>query len=267
MEGMKQSSMRMRTDPGPTEPQTRRLHLLYHELRENKSGYAYIVTTQQFANHLALLRREDRNHADLRAEFTFDDGHLSDFEHALPLLASHRAQATFFITVGWTGARPGYMGWGELRALHQAGHSIGAHGWTHALLTHCSDAELDKELRSARLLLEDKLQTPITTMSFPGGRYDKRVLQACHQAGYTHFYTSQPAAYSSGNLIGRLNIRGSITDASLLELFDLHSSSLKNLARQHRLKASAQRLLGDRLYASLWALLNRKEPEAATTNA
>jgi hypothetical protein len=35
---------------------------------------------------------------------------------------------------------------------------------------------------------------------------------------------------------------------------------LLNLERQYRLKVAAKRLLGDRLYEKLWAVLNRKEP-------
>src|SRR6185437_12879132 len=119
-------------------------------------------------------------------------GHLSDYEHALPLLQARNLQARFFITVGWTGQKPGYMGWNELRSLHEAGQQIGAHGWTHTLLTHCSDKELATELGQARLTLEDKLGTAITTMSLPGGRYNRHVLAACEKQGYTQVYTSIP---------------------------------------------------------------------------
>ena len=109
-------------------------------------------------------------------EVTFDDGHISNFEFALPILQSRAIRAWFFITVGWTGRRPGYMGWNELRKLHQAGHVIGAHGWTHTLLTHCSARRLHSELVDARLTLEDKLGASVTSMSLPGGRYNRHVL-------------------------------------------------------------------------------------------
>ena len=112
----------------------------------------------------------------------------------LPILQSRGLTAQFFITVGWTGKKPGYMGWPELRALHESGQMIGAHGWSHTLLTHCSEKDLQTELSSARLTLEDKLGTSITTMSLPGGRYNRRVLAACQEAGYTQIYTSVPRA-------------------------------------------------------------------------
>src|SRR6185437_14596919 len=108
------------------------------------------------------------------------------------LLQARDMKAHFFITVGWTGRKAGYMNWNELRALHEAGQLIGAHGWTHTLLTHCSEKDLQVELVNARTALEDGLGSSITTMSLPGGRYNRKVLAACEQAGYTEIYTSIP---------------------------------------------------------------------------
>jgi peptidoglycan/xylan/chitin deacetylase (PgdA/CDA1 family) len=198
----------------------------------------------------------------LQPEITFDDGHISNFEYAAPILQARNLTAQFFITVGWTGKRPGYMGWQELRSLHQSGQSIGAHGWTHTLLTHCTDKDLQTELNDARLTLEDKLGTSITTMSLPGGRYNRRVLAACEQAGYTQIYTSVPKAESLplGTTIGRLNIRGDMQPSWITNLFQPDSRTLTSLGRQYQIKAAAKTFLGDRLYEKVWALINRKEP-------
>ena len=157
------------------------------------------------------------------------------------------------------------MGWKELRALHQAGQHIGTHGWSHTLLTHCSARELHSELVDARLTLEDKLGTSITTMSLPGGRYNKRVLTACRQAGYTKIFTSIPKAETepSGLTVGRLNIRGDMSLEWISQLFHPGSNVLSGLERQYQMKAAAKSLLGDRLYEKLWAILNRQESEGA----
>jgi len=155
------------------------------------------------------------------------------------------------------------MGWQELRALHQAGQQIGAHGWTHTLLTHCSARRLHSELVDARLTLEDKLGTPITTMSLPGGRYNRHVLTACREAGYKQIFTSVPKAEPepAGLTVGRLNIRGDMSLEWIAKLFQPGSKVLTSLERQYQMKTAAKSLLGDRLYAKLWAILNRQEPE------
>jgi peptidoglycan/xylan/chitin deacetylase (PgdA/CDA1 family) len=221
-----------------------------------------VIETEKFNQHVDLLveMRKSENPG-LWPEVTFDDGHISNYEYALPALLSRGLIARFFITVGWTEKRPGYMGWSELRALNESGQIIGAHGWSHALLTHCAPEELDKELRSARLLLEEKLGTSITTMSLPGGRYNQRVLAACQQAGYKRIYTSVPRAERaiSEFMVGRLNVRGDMTVEWFRNLLQSGNGTLRSLERQYAIKEAAKRLLGDGLYAKLWGLLNRKE--------
>jgi peptidoglycan/xylan/chitin deacetylase (PgdA/CDA1 family) len=248
-----------------------RLYLLYHELRPSRSDYSYVVETDVFESQVDLfLKLHGDKGSGLWPEVTFDDGHVSNFEFALPILQSRGIKAWFFITVGWTGKRPGYMNWQELRALHQAGQIIGAHGWTHTLLTHCNTKELHHELVDARLMLEDKLGTSITTMSLPGGRYNQQILTVCQNAGYTQVFTSAPKAEpdAAAQTIGRLNIRGDMTLEWMEKLFQPGSNLLSSLERQYKRKATAKSLLGDRLYEKLWAVLNRKEPdeEEAATN-
>lgn len=119
----------------------RRIYLLYHELRATESRYSYVTSTEMFEKHLDLyarLRQQSAPH--VAPEITFDDGHVSNLELAAPILQSKGITAQFFITVGWTGKKSGYMDWPQMQSLHAAGHSIGAHGWTHTLLTHCSDS-------------------------------------------------------------------------------------------------------------------------------
>ncbi len=241
------------------------LHLLYHELRPAKSSYSYVLECNAFEQQVDLFTRmRQAEHPGLWPELTFDDGHISNYEYALPILHARGLQARFFITVGWTGQKPGYMGWEELRALHQAGQAIGAHGWTHTLLTHCTANQLQTELKGARQTLEDKLGAPVTSLSLPGGRSNQRVLKACCNAGYTHIFTSVPRAEPMPipPTIGRLNVRGDVSLAWLTSLFSPGSAILTNLERQERVKAAARTALGDRIYAKLWSLLNRQEPEA-----
>jgi len=240
------------------------LYLLYHELRPLGSSYSYVVATQEFERQLDLFSRlRESEGSVLRPEITFDDGHISNFEFAPPALESRAIKAHFFITVGWTGTRPGYMNWEQLRELQRAGHIIGAHGWTHTLLTHCNEKELRHELTDARLTLEDKLGTPITTMSLPGGRYNRHVLAACQEAGYQQIFTSIPKAEPepTGLTVGRLNVRGDMSLEWVANLFQPGSNVLANLERQYQRKQTVKSLLGDTLYEKLWAILNRKEQE------
>jgi len=265
-------------DLPPASPARPSLTFLYHELRPEKSAYSYALQCEEFTQQVELFAASRRAGRALHAEVSFDDGHMSDYAYALPVLAAHRMVAHFFITVGWTGQKSGYMGWAEVRALEQAGQRIGAHGWTHTLLTHCTAAELHRELVSAREALEDKLGSAITSMSLPGGRYNRKVLSACRAAGYTEIYTSVPRAEVPATkptqtiapteapptrLIGRLNVRSGMRLPAIEQLLQPDSPALARIERVHHLKEAAKMLRGDTLYASLWARLNRQKAGAA----
>jgi peptidoglycan/xylan/chitin deacetylase (PgdA/CDA1 family) len=241
-----------------------RLFFLYHELRCEPSNYSYVIERTAFEQHADLfLHAQTLGDSTLWPEITFDDGHVSNYEIALPALAARSLTATFFLTVGWIANRPGYMAWSQVRALETAGQQIGAHGWSHTLLTHCDDATLRTELETPRLTLEDKLGIPITSMSLPGGRYDPRVLAACKAAGYTHVFTSVPHAEPPALpfLIGRLNLRSNTSLDTLSQILDSRSGTLASLERQGKWKAALKKTLGDRIYAKLWATMNRQEPD------
>jgi peptidoglycan/xylan/chitin deacetylase (PgdA/CDA1 family) len=130
-------------------------------------------------------------------------------------------------------------------------------------LTHCDAGQLQTELDAARKTLEDHLGSAITTMSLPGGRYNARVIAACLEAGYTRVFSSVPQAVSKmpGTMVGRLNIRGDMSVDWLSGLLAADSAVLAKLERQYKMKAAVQAVLGDRLYAKLWAVLNRQESE------
>ena len=254
-----ESSLEVRTGQA-----LQKLHFLYHELRPQRSDYSYVLKTDEFDKQIDLFMQMRKSAGPgLWPEVTFDDGHISNFDYALPALLSRGLSARFFITVGWSGQKPGYMGWRELRALHESGQLIGAHGWSHALLTRCAPGDFDVELRKAKSVLEDKLGTSITTMSLPGGRYNRQVLAACREAGYTQVYTSVPRAEheSLGFTVGRLNVRGDWSADWIKNLLQPGSHVLAKMARHYRIKAVAKTVVGDRLYEKLWALLNRKEPD------
>jgi len=249
---------------GRTQQPLRRLYLLYHEIRSSVSRYSYVLEPGSFERHLDLfVKMCESKSCGVWPELTFDDGHISNYEIAAPRLQSRGMTAHFFITAGWTGKKEGYMDWPELRSLHEAGHAIGAHGWTHKLLTHCSDDELQTELSKSRLTLEDKLGTSVATMSLPSGRANRRVLDACAEAGYTQVYTSEPRAESVplGTTVGRVNIHGGVQLEWIAKLFKPDGNALSRLHRQYRMKEAAKKLLGDRLYVGLWAMVNRREPE------
>jgi peptidoglycan/xylan/chitin deacetylase (PgdA/CDA1 family) len=134
---------------------------------------------------------------------TFDDAYRSVYEQALPILSQFGLPATVFVPTdrvetGTPMVWPGVdvwlgssyerelvgMSWHELRELADAGWEIGSHTRTHPYLTQLDDATLADELVVSRETCEQRLQQPCSSLAYPYGDYDDRVVAAAEEAGY-----------------------------------------------------------------------------------
>jgi peptidoglycan/xylan/chitin deacetylase (PgdA/CDA1 family) len=239
------------------------LHLTYHRVVPKNVTYTYALTTDQFRQHLNALRNQ-LPASSLGAKITFDDGNRTQFESAVPLLSEFGIKAIFFVTAGWTGVNKGSMDGRELREIANAGHTIGAHGLTHKLLTHCSNEEIHNELSVSKQKLEEFTGQRVSTISMPGGRYNERVLKACAAAGYEKVFTSEPATSvreeCGVQVIGRYNVVHTLSAQALVRLLDPSSGMLQREQRRAAAKRFVQNFIGDTLYLRLWSLLSRAKP-------
>ena len=234
----------------------RNMVLAYHEVMP-ESNYAYCVTSASFAEQLRLFGSL-KDAKSLGAKITFDDGEQSQLHNAMPLLAEHGFKATYFVTPGLIGTAAKFLGWDQLRALQAAGHSIQSHGWSHKFLTFCSEAELDHELRASKQSLEDNLGSTVEETSVPGGRWNRRVIEACAAAGYRRVYVSDPwieTEISGVEVIGRFMVRRTTTIIELEKIVTKNGSALRKLRLRSQLREGLVGVLGDSLYHRLWCRL------------
>jgi peptidoglycan/xylan/chitin deacetylase (PgdA/CDA1 family) len=75
--------------------------------------------------------------------------------------------------------------------LRRRGHEIGSHTMTHPLLTQLDDEELEQELRTSRQTIEQWISESITSIAYPNGSYDDRVVRATRSAGYSYACTTE----------------------------------------------------------------------------
>jgi peptidoglycan/xylan/chitin deacetylase (PgdA/CDA1 family) len=236
---------------------TRRAVLAYHEVMP-ESNYAYCVTSSAFAEHLCLFGLQKQDATRCAAQITFDDGEQSQYHSALPLLAEHGIMATYFVTPGLINTAAKFLGWGELRALQAAGHSIQSHGWSHKFLTFCSEAELAHELSASKQSLEDNLGSAVEEISVPGGRWNRRAIAACAAAGYRRVYVSDPwvgTKIGGVEVIGRFMVRRTTTLAELGKILKQDQNALRKLRIRSQIRQGFVGLLGDSLYHRLWCRL------------
>jgi hypothetical protein len=232
-----------------------RVHLVYHCLDRKTRSHKYQLTTSSFEKHVRLATDlSGGKDPVLPPILTFDDGHISQYESAIPILSRFGVFSMFFPVVGWLESRS-CMSWQQIRTIYGLGHMIGSHTLSHPTLTHCSDSALKREIRESKDLLENRLGAPVRSIAIPHGKYDKRVLQECEAAGYDRVYTSAPYSRRVGglHLVGRINVRGCMVDASCLgELFRNKRSRIFKVRASFLARETAKRLFGDRLYTKYW---------------
>lgn len=133
---------------------------------------------------------------------TFDDAYRSVLDRARPILASLGLPGTVFVPTDFPDAGPmawpgidHWLGgpherelvplsWAELRVLAEEGWEIGSHTCSHPYLTSLGDAELERELAESRRRVEQELGGSCTSLAYPYGDHDARVLAAAAATGY-----------------------------------------------------------------------------------
>jgi peptidoglycan/xylan/chitin deacetylase (PgdA/CDA1 family) len=134
---------------------------------------------------------------------TFDDSYVSVVELAKPILDRHGYVGTVFVPTDWAGEqramrwdgieqwlgtpheqamRP--LGWEQLRELAAAGWEIGSHTCSHPHLPLLDDDALGRELSTSKAAIERELGAPCTTLAYPYGEVDERVLAQAEHSGY-----------------------------------------------------------------------------------
>jgi peptidoglycan/xylan/chitin deacetylase (PgdA/CDA1 family) len=154
---------------------------------------------------------------------TFDDGFTTYLDQALPEMERRGLSSTNFIPTGSLGHPPRWikradhpgaaervMSADQLKGLATNPLVIlGSHSINHPdFLTLAPDAAA-QELSESRRGLEATLGRPVTTFSFPHGRFNDRLLQQAQEAGYTRVFGIQPRpaiGHTRDVLIGRIAV-------------------------------------------------------------
>src|SRR5216683_6273238 len=106
---------------------------------------------------------------------TFDDGLLSQFLNAVPVLLDMQVPAVFFVLPGFNDAVHHYMGPAEFQALASAGFEVELHTCNHPNLPMLARRNLSAfyaELADCRRILEDIIGQPVDYVAYPSGAYD-----------------------------------------------------------------------------------------------
>lgn len=155
---------------------------------------------------------------------TFDDGFPDFLREAAPLLKEYGFSATVFVVAELIGRRNEWdadlgeslplMGWEEIEQLHGEGFDIGSHSAKHLPLVTLDPGRLADDLARSKLLLEERLDSTVSSLSYPFGLHDAAVQSVAGTCGYEFAVTTDewPASWSDSLLaLPRLEVHGDRT--------------------------------------------------------
>ena len=238
--------------------------LMYHNIAENyqKGAEGANITPKLFEEHmLAILERgytpilvaDYYDSVQRRASLpekpiiiTFDDGYLSNYEIAYPILKRLNIKATIFVVTSTVGAKVGqgvstpHFSWEQAREMQKSGIiDIHSHSHTHKNMTALSPAQLQEELRLSRYLIERNLDKNCFVFSYPFGGYNQTTSKLARYAGYRMQilvnYAESGQDYLANNTkdgiehFTRLTVSGDMTATDLFKMIDTAIENTKKL--------------------------------------
>jgi peptidoglycan/xylan/chitin deacetylase (PgdA/CDA1 family) len=118
----------------------------------------------------------------------FDDGLLSSYTNALPVLTKYGIKSTQYILSGYFGNKD-FITVQQMLEMQALGHEIGSHTRSHSMLTQLTESQMRDEiigsLNDLRVMGAD-----VTTFSYPFGDYNQLTDSIVHEAGYLGARTS-----------------------------------------------------------------------------
>jgi peptidoglycan/xylan/chitin deacetylase (PgdA/CDA1 family) len=188
--------------------------LAYHRFGAKDSRM--VVTVEAFAAQLAYLARNDYRVirlSELRdflagrralhprsVVITIDDGYVSVYQHAYPLLKKHHFPATVFVYTDFAGAGDA-LTWSQMKEMVDSGLiDVESHSKTHANLAYRLPWEsdgayrrrLDEELLVPKKLLRARLGNEVRIFAYPYGDANPVLVDRLGSADYQLGLTVKP---------------------------------------------------------------------------
>ena len=173
--------------------------LSYHAVGTRVDGDVnglYCLKTDEFRMHCDLIEQFSHQHgvpllpfgtsAESGIVLTFDDGYADALSIVGPELSKRKIPFHVFVSPAKALSKDQrYLSPVELVELASiSGATIGAHGNSHIPLTNLGKANMLQELADSKDSLEQILQLPIHTMSYPFGLVDDVVRDAAEKTGF-----------------------------------------------------------------------------------
>jgi len=204
----------------------------------------------------ATTENKGQMHPDLPEKsviITFDDGHLSNYTRAFPILQKYGFAATFFVTVKNIGSYDGVR-YEQLREMADSGISIQSHTMTHPFLSDLDAKQIHWELAESKSALELALGNPVNHLALPGGRYNSTVRNTAMEVGYQTVCTSNigiNTLTSDLYALRRLAIKRDTSFSTFCSIVEMKPLTVMRYKAKYSLLNGLKKTLGNKRYIAM----------------
>ena len=160
------------------------ISLMYHRFEENKYPSTNIRISD-FEEHIKIIEQNKikfinprdfekeliENKLQRKVLLTIDDGFLSFYKNAWPILKDKKIPFILFVSTREVGAF-NYMSWDQIREISKEEFvEIGNHSHTHEYLADESEEQIKKDIRKSISIFKEKLGKNSVFFSYPFGEY------------------------------------------------------------------------------------------------
>ena len=189
---------------------------------------------------------------------TFDDGAITDYDVAFPVLCENNAKADFFVNSSNVNST-GFLDWRKIREMQNEGMSFQSHGHTHRYFDELSDAEVREELELSKKIIEDKTGVEVTVFAPPGGRLKPSVWRIAEELGYKIVCHSKPGVWSNDfKGVPRFAVLNNTSNEKFRNWVSQNKKELFVSVALYNLKYGAKRILGNSQYEKLRSVMLQK---------
>ncbi len=101
-----------------------------------------------------------------------------DIPDILQILRQYNVRATFFVVGTWAEKYPE-----AVKMIHDAGHDLGNHSYSHQLPSHSTEAQLENEIRRCNEIVEQITGEKPILYRAPSGDYTETVVRLANRMG------------------------------------------------------------------------------------
>jgi len=192
--------------------QIHRRVLMYHSISQHKQTdeNIYSLSQQDFAQHVELLHELHKTETSKVVKLdssdrcgitiTFDDGYQDTLTIAAQTLVEKNLPFTVFVSsANITSGDSKFLNQQELIELSKvSGATIGSHGHAHTHLAEMTPQDVESDLKQSKDWLEQIVQRPVTTLSYPHGSYNDDVVRIASEIGFEYAATSKWGVFEVG---------------------------------------------------------------------